>query len=54
MFGLSVLYLPTIFFVFLVQNDKIWRKMNKKDKIEARKALFEKNLKKYIHNKNKH
>jgi hypothetical protein len=29
------------FFVFLVQNDKIWSEMNKKDKIEARKAIFD-------------
>ena len=27
--GLSVLYLPRFFFVFLVQNDKIWPKMKK-------------------------
>ena len=29
------------FFVFRVQNDKILTEMNKKDKIEARKAIFD-------------
>jgi hypothetical protein len=29
------------FFVFLVQNDEIWLKTNKKDEIEARKAIFD-------------
>ena len=29
------------FLVFLVQNDEIWWKMNKKDKIKARKAIFD-------------
>ncbi len=29
------------FLVFLVQNDKIWSEMNKKDNIEARKAIFD-------------
>jgi hypothetical protein len=29
------------FLVFLVQNDKICSEMNKKDKIEARKAIFD-------------
>ncbi len=29
------------FLVLRVQNDKIWTEMNKKDKIEARKAIFD-------------
>ena len=41
--GQTVFYVPRVFLSFCVQNGKIWWKMKKKGKIEARKALFVKN-----------